>query len=252
MQNGAYAVVMPFLWAIHPSTSSMASPSFSLLAPDVAEACSIPISVLIGFVFPLLLWGLPVPSVLTYDQKQIAMVLWQGFPFFSSIFQQISKRALRAWFPVVSRNSLADKLWVLRGVYVFSLLLGTIPHISALTLSFASLIYPTLFSSTCVHDLNPFKVFIPITASHLTEMASLAHGLLLLLQYDQIVGGISTLIWAFTMLRKIWVENRIEVHWIVSAFLMGFLTILTGPVGCAIVLIWIRDEIAFFRLSQKS
>lgn len=170
MQNGAYAVVMPLLWAIHLSTSLLASPNFSRLAPDVAEASSIPISVLMGFVFPLRLWMLPVPSVLTHDQKQIAMVLWQGFPFFSSIYQQIFKIAFRAWFPVVSRNSSRDQIWVLRGVYVFSLLLGTIPHISTLTMSFASLVYPTLFSSTCVHALNPLKVFIPITASGRTEI----------------------------------------------------------------------------------
>lgn len=194
MQNGAYAVVMPLLWAIHLSTSLLASPNFSRLAPDVAEASSIPISVLMGFVFPLRLWMLPVPSVLTHDQKQIAMVLWQGFPFFSSIYQQIFKIAFRAWFPVVSRNSSRDQIWVLRGVYVFSLLLGTIPDISTLKMSFASLVYPALFSSTCVHALNHLKVFIPITASGRTKIASLAHGLLLLPPYDQIVGRLSTLI----------------------------------------------------------
>lgn len=75
MQNGEYAVVIPFLWVIHPSTSSLASLNFSLLAPDVAEASSVPISVFIGFVFPLLFWILPVPSVLIHDQKQIAIVL---------------------------------------------------------------------------------------------------------------------------------------------------------------------------------
>lgn len=42
--------------------------------------------------------------------------------------------------------------------------------------------------------LNPLKVFIPITTSGRTEIASLAHGLLLLPQYDQIVGRLSTLI----------------------------------------------------------
>lgn len=67
MQNGAYAVVMPLLWAIDLSTSLLASPNFSLLALDVAEASRVPISVLMGFVFPLLLWMLPVPSVLTHD-----------------------------------------------------------------------------------------------------------------------------------------------------------------------------------------
>ena len=194
---------MPFLWAIHPLTSSLAFPNFLLLTPNFAEASSLSISVFMGFVFPLLFWMLPVPSMLTYDQKQIAMVLCQGFSFFLSIFQQIFKRASRAWFLVVSRNSSSDQIWVLRGVYTFLLLLGTIPRISTLTMSFALLVYPTFVLSTCVHALNPFNVFIPTTISGRTEMASLAHGLLLLLQYDQIVGGFSTMIWASIMLRKI-------------------------------------------------
>ncbi|MCJ1269966.1 hypothetical protein MMC22_009859 [Lobaria immixta] len=33
MQNIAYAVVVPFMWAIHPSTSSLASPTFSFSSP---------------------------------------------------------------------------------------------------------------------------------------------------------------------------------------------------------------------------
>lgn len=95
-------------------------------------------------------------------------------------------------------------------------------------MSFASLVHPTLFSSTCVHALNRLKIFIPITAPGRTEMASLAHGLLLLFQYDPIVGGFSTLIWAFIMLRKIWDRNYIEIHWIVSVFFNGFSHIFSG------------------------
>lgn len=81
-------------------------------------------------------------------------------------------------------------------------------------------------------------------------MGSLAHGLLLMLQHDQIVGGFSTLVWAIIMLRKIWDQTPIELHWTVSVLAMVSLTFLTGPVGCAMVLIWIRDEIAFFQVGK--
>lgn len=189
--------------------------------------------------------------MLNHDQKQIAVVLWHGFPFWSSIFQKIFKKISRACFPLVSRNSPADQMRVFRGVYSFSLLVGIIPRISTLTLSLASLFVPTFFSPTCIYALNSFNVFIPVTASGRQKMISLAHGLFFLPQYDQIIGRLSTLIWAFIMLRKTWDQNYTAVHRMVSAVVIVFFVFFTGPVGCAIVLIWIRDEIAFFRISPK-
>ena len=74
-------------------------------------------------------------------------------------------------------------------------------------------------------------------------MPSIGHGALLLLQYDGLVGSASLVIWASALFVRAYGRRRVFDRWLSLVAANVMLTVMTGPVGCVVVLIWARDEL---------
>ena len=247
IQNIAYALAMPMFLGLYLATSPMVSPSLSNLIPDPAEALGIPFSVSLGMVLPSILSSLPAPAVISYDSKQLVMSLAQVFPVLTSLLQQFFKRAVKSLMPS-TRPSKQFHFWILRAIYSFAFLIASVVRISVFALSITSVLFPTAFTPKHVESLAPCNVFLPAAITPRQKVSSIGSGLLLLLQYDELVGSGSVLLWAALLCAGTWNRHKlVNFHWLPLLAGASFLVLLAGPIGCAVALIWIRDELVIQR-----
>lgn len=250
IQMLAYAVVTPLYLILHLSTSPIArSPSAADINVDMSSLISIPISIAMGYILPAVLLALPAPSVLTFDQKQIFMAVWQVFPVWVDVLQlgtpflvsMVSNTQKKSATSPTKASS--GYIRAVRCVYLFALILAGFTHISAMTLALTSELFPGLFAAKYVGVFNPSNVFFPSTISMTTQMSSIGRGALLLLQYDGLVGSASLVLWASALFVRAYGRRRSFDRWLSFAAMIILLTALVGPVGCVVALLWARDEL---------
>lgn len=176
------------------------------------------------------------------------MVVRHAFPLYTPLLQKNFTRLLKS---SSSRDAAADQIWALRRVYAYTILVGTIPRVVSLTLSFATVLSQTLFSEDYIEAIGPKSVFLPSNPLLGSLPAkSFAEGLLPVLQYEEAIGGLTTLVWALLTTSQSWKGDRVR-YWTIILLGIPFLTFLTGPIGCAVILVWIRDETVFSCSSES-
>ena len=232
---------MPLLLAIDLSRSPTISRNLTNVLPkSPAETISIPLSLTLGYLIPMIGFAIPAPSWISFDRLQIIMSAWQAFPIWVSLFQQVFKRTLPIFFSRL-QPSQSNAIWSLRVAYSFSLGLMVVSRIVAFTVSFAATFFPMVFSGSYAESFSFWSVYVPATISSATQVSSIGEGFFLLLQYDELVGSASVLVWA-TLL---WISgsNSYSFAQRITAFVQwSLLLLLTGSAGCALVLLWLRDE----------
>ena len=251
MQKLSFAVTMPIYMATHlitsPTISSHKSSDFLF---DVSELASIPLSMLIGYIVPAILLGLPSPSVLGFDLKQAFMAIWQVFPIWVGLLQQIIPSVMSRC-GITSRNLThqgdAKMRWIstARVVYMVLFFFAGAIHISTITLMASSEFFPGLFQPE--HPFDASRVFMPISVSASTKMPSIGSGALQLLQYDFFVGSAAFIIWTSTLLLNMHRNKTSLRRCLTQAFGFTVLTAVAGPFGYAVACIWTRDELVFAR-----
>jgi hypothetical protein len=227
---------------------------FNDLAPNAGEAALLPVSAFWGTVSPQLLWLLPAPNVLSYSQKELIVAAWQLFPYSSVILQQILVRLLPSLLSHPKWESATLRIWALRWTYSFTFLTTVLPRTTAMSISIGAAILPTLFAPELVDSIKPDRVFLPVAFTGSTAMPSVLEGSLLMFQWDQWLGSITTLLWAIVTLvshlEAAAVNRRQYAGKIVQVFAIGVASLVVGPVGCATLLFWARDEFAYTRLLE--
>lgn len=255
MQKVSFAVTMPIYMATHlitsPTISSHKSSDFLF---DVSELASIPLSMLIGYIVPAILLGLPSPSVLGFDLKQAFMAIWQVFPIWVGLLQQIIPSVMSRC-GITSRNLThqedAKMRWIstARVVYMVLFFFSGAIHISTMTLMASSEFFPGLFQPE--HPFDASRVFMPISVSASTKMPSIGSGALQLLQYDFFVGSAAFVIWTSALLLNMHRNKTSLWRWLTQAFGFTVLTAVAGPFGYAVACIWTRDELVFARSTDE-
>jgi hypothetical protein len=126
-----------------------------------------------------------------------------------------------------------------RQVYAFAFALATITHIVSWSVSLTSLLFPALYLPSIVADLNPARVFLPIISYEYTKWPLGIHRLL---QWDNFVGSTAVLVWAAAPLSNAYQFSGNKLHLPLVLKVLG-LSITSGFVGAAAVLLWERDEV---------
>ena len=250
---------MPIYLAIHLSTSptvlSRKPSDFYVAVPKLA---SIPFSLALGFVLPTVLVALPAPSILTYDRKQVFIAVWQSFPIWVELVQQIATFTISSLGMTEGGPSgikqQPDKQWlkVLRAVYTFLLAAAGITHVSTIALMATSKFFTGFFASEFIGILNPSKVFLPQSIKASTKVSSLGDGAFLLLQYDFIVGSAALALWASALYITTYSSMKKSNGWMTSTFMFISQLVLLGPIGHAVACIWSRDEYIFEKRTEET
>ena len=252
MQNITYACTIPMYLAQYFWSSPIPSPGDpSVLLPNAISTFSILPAIVCGFVLPSILAALPAPTLVSYDQKQIFMAMWQPFPLWTGIFLHIFRYLLPKLFPQTARRLTAQPRAALRAVYALALSTGVVARVATVSLSTTATVFPSLFAPEHVAELSLGHVFVPATALHTTAVPTLAAAVLLLLQWDQIMGSGMVLAWAVVMLASARPAAGAMGCWpaLLAAISVG--TVVLGPGTCAVALIWARDEIVLGRTDGK-
>ena len=206
--------------------------------PDVVSLLTIPFSVFIGYIIPLILLALPAPALVTHDRKQLFMSIWQVFPLWVALSQFCLGHLL-------SRTDIhqnLSKLTMQRVVYLFAILVAASSHISSFLLISGS---TYISSHLATHDPEAYSflsAFMPDVLFRPSQVDSIGSGAQMFIQYDAIIGYIAFLLWATTLLRVTYAKTARQIPVVKGILLVVLANALSGPAGCAAVLLWLRDE----------
>ena len=247
IQNAAYAVIVPIYLFIYLSTSPVVSSRHvSDHLVDTPDLVAIPVSLALGYVLPAIFMSLPAPSIIGSDQKQTFMSIWQMFPLWVAVLQELLPYLVASFVDKqtrVQRPVSPDSLNALRAVYLGLLIVAGTGQIATLTLLATSQMFPSLFAPEFFGIFRLSNVFKPAAISSSSRMPSIGSGAFQLLQYDEITGSTAMATWATVLFANTYKSGK-AYQSPVTLTLKGIATLaLTGPLGYAVACIWARDEI---------
>ena len=246
-------MVLPIYLAIYLSTSPLVfSKNVSDLLVETDHVAAIFPALLIGFILPSILMSLPAPSVLSYEQKQTNIAIWQLFPIWVSMLQAVLPYVMSKSVKTSSTNSFgSQELHTMRILYIGLLIIAGFGQAATATLIATSTFFPDLFASEFKGAFNPSRVFLPAAVSPSTKMLSIGSGTHLLLQYDELIGSGAMLLWSTTLFMIVYRKCRSHQSE-ASLIAHGIMAmVLTGPLGYATACIWARDELLISQAEEN-
>ncbi|CAJ2509774.1 Uu.00g056740.m01.CDS01 [Anthostomella pinea] len=265
MQIFSYGLVMPLYGVLHLLTSSASG----VFGTELAEAASIinvldvevvPEALLIGYTLPAILMSLPLPS---NSLHQWFGGLWQGSPLWSMIMRKIlcprlpaNVQPLRAsnvgkkeWesdlgttdSTSTGRNNESDKYRIISRAYIFAFICCAASHLVLVVIIFAVWIYPSGFTSSTRARMTLSEVFMPTPFYTTEKMLSMGSAMHAFFQYDQYIGSTAAIIWSSTLYINSRSQPLAAIGWIKLAFVVTVLSLISGPAGAVIWLMWERE-----------
>ncbi|KAJ5951930.1 uncharacterized protein N7479_010343 [Penicillium vulpinum] len=201
----------------------------------------LPLIIVVGYMVPTAAMALPAPSVISVDLKQIAIAIWHPWPAYVSILTTVAYFALSPFFSNNHRASMSSLRWV----YAFAFANASLSHIVSWVVSLATVVVPVLFEDRYLDSLHPSHVFsVPLPWSGLT-VDNVGDGVHVFLRWDYMIGSAGVLIWATSLYTIAHKQLLSTVSWPNLLLKIALLTVLAGPAGAAVELIWERDELVF-------
>ena len=246
-----YACVAPLWFALHLWTSPTVTypKDYQLYVEAPIQIALAPISIFLGFGLPSLLMCLPAPTLVSFETKQTWTGIQQGWSIWIGLTQLILTTIALTVDQRASILTESDKklksIKCLRLAYAFAIVSSAGSHLAAFSLSGLAYLFPVLFSTPYLAQLQPNRIFVPVIPFGQPQVKSLADGALWFLQWDIIVGVSAALVWGLTLRVAAKHEKATFVQTVVGIVKIALLTALIGPCGAAAVAVWGRDELAF-------
>lgn len=255
-QNITYTVSVPIYLIIHLLTSptSAPSPAPSTFAISSHDLYVLPSSLFGAFVLPTVMMSLPVPDLVSATAHYNWQAAWQIFPLTQSLAHHTYKRLTA---PIAFKPDSWPQLDALyRGIALLSFAPQT--ALLAIAATPASAVPDALFSYLPFLTRDVFvhvtlrSAFIPllpwnspvvesVARKAVVSPEGLAELVKLFLQWDVYVGGAAVLVWGVFVYS---VARPEKAFWGSTLPRVLGWTVLGGPVGAAVMLLWERDEVA--------
>ncbi|KAJ5533128.1 hypothetical protein N7494_009680 [Penicillium frequentans] len=238
-QLKTFALWGPLYCGLHLATSITATkPTVQNIRIPRIIRFAIPIAYAIGYVIPSILMVLPAPNVISTDQKQIFIAVWQAWAISVGIMTTMAFYLLGPW---IRDDTSTDH----RGVYAFAFVYAAVAHLISWTISLATVVAPALFHDRYVQALHPSNVFLlpspwNTAAFPVEDVSVAAHHFL---RWDCLIGSACMQIWAVTLYVRACRIGGEPINWSVLGAKIVLLTILGGPIGSAVALMWERDNL---------
>lgn len=241
---------MPIWMAITIGGTFIANPRPLSILPESRAGRAIPVSVMAGFLIPGTLSYLPAPGLWTYSQKLFAMAIWQVFPLWTALAQQIFKRILPDY--AVEANSSRASSWrlgsALKRPYLFVVIMAGLIRVG----SIVRVVYDIQYSP--LEDAPSWGIFyqllFPKALDPGEKYDTLAAGCATFLEWDETIGQTALVIYSAFQCFQIWRPRKPSDY----TFLFLGLPItwlVTGSSGLAAVYLAKRDS-TVIRRSERS
>jgi hypothetical protein len=262
LQNITFVVTVPWWLFLHILTSPVASAfpgshSSGVLFISKLDLAILPLAVTLGFIVPSVLMALPAPSVVSLIEHQQYIALWQPFPVWCIVFH-MSIRYVCNMVVGSKENTSSGPQTALgtsylnssKHVYRFIIGICLITHLPALAIT---LLPPSAFSDATPSLQNLSKadfasVYLPYFPTLTHQVPSFAGGVHAFLQWDMYIGATAMLLWEVLLHRNAATEKTT----LDLLGKIGFWTLLVGPLGALVVVLWERDEIVRQKTKQGS
>jgi hypothetical protein len=238
-----FAVSTPLYLGVQLLTSNTSfQPTAKNIAIPRAVVNAIPVVFILAYQVPSFAMLIPAPEVITFDQKQILVALWQPWPVYVSILLTVVSLLFSG---STSDNSPFKLRKSLRAAYTFALTNSALNHVISWTISLVTIAKPEFFNEKYLHSLHPAQVFTPYNPFTNGELKvkDIGDGVHIFLQWDFLVGTSAVLLWAVTVNAIARSKIQGKVGWFGLLFKTATSALLTGPVGAAVQLVWERDEL---------
>lgn len=242
-----FAFAAPLYAAIQLYGSITASrPSAENIRVPRAVLNAMPFAFVVGYMVPTVLLILPPSEYITADLKQVFIAGWHPWPAYVSILitaiYVLSSPFLKdERSPSSSRAALRS----LRVVYAFAFAQTAVAHLTALIISLATVLAPVIFKEQFLGSLHPLQVFetrLP-WSSPAFQVETVGQGVQVFLRWDYLIGSTGILVWALTLHTTAHQAVYSRVCLAGLGVKIVLLTLLAGPVGAAVELMWERDEL---------
>ena len=207
---------------------------------------AIPYVFVIAFMIPSTLLIVPLSETMTAELKQICIAVWHPWPVYISVLTVIANILSS---PFVSNDNTVDggraTLSSLRKVYAFAFANAAFTHLIPWVISLATVIEPRFFNRQFAELLHPCKVFqLPLPWAQPTlQVSELGLGVHAFLRWDYVIGSTGVLLWALTLYRNAHRAILGKPGCLGLLVKVALLSVLAGPVGAAVELMWERDEL---------
>lgn len=240
-----FAFATPLYASIQLATSVTATrPTAQNIRVPRAVLKAIPLIFVIGYTVPSTLLILPAPARMSVDLKQVFAAVWQPWPAYISILTTV----VHLLFSPFTKNDTSidggrATLKSLRWVYAFAFGNAALTHIVTHAVSTATAVAPMLFQESYAKSLHPCKVYGIALPWVPLRVDSLGAGVHVFLRWDYLIGSAGVLLWAMTLYANAHRAILGKTCYCDLFVKVGLLTVLTGPVGAAVEVMWERDEL---------
>ncbi|KAI2464703.1 hypothetical protein F4781DRAFT_436167 [Annulohypoxylon bovei var. microspora] len=269
-QNLTWTFVVPLYLVVHLFTSPIAKlgdkdaksrgdAARQSLFVYLWDLALLPIAVTMGLVVPTIVMSMPSILHQTAATHYNWIAFWQAFPLWTVLILDVLHNACYYLLGSLTLQDSQGKpttpgngfIVAVSGVYQFGLTISAVTHIPILLVS----VLPTSFRSTLASAIPKYaslfsqvtfvRTFVPYSISSPPTLDPFAYGpgdlaplVINFLQYDLYTGNTAILLWALylhvtTSGRSLGKSLGTTVFW----------TLVSGPSGAALALLWDRDEL---------
>lgn len=199
-----------------------------LATTAAASAAAIPVSFIIGAVVPAIIGMLPTWLPRDSQAHQTILAFWQPDPVWVSLTQAVFAALFtRIWWkgssktastaPGMASGKSEASGWI-RASYVLAAVSSATGHS-----------YATYKALLCTSEpgVSWWRMYVPKDLSGLREGTTLVDGPWLFLQYDLIIIALSSISWAFLLVRQLLGPREVSTVRLAMVFLLGHVVI--GP-----------------------
>ncbi|OCK81412.1 hypothetical protein K432DRAFT_295554 [Lepidopterella palustris CBS 459.81] len=250
-----FAATVAFLAMIHLSTSATTKPQQANVAVRTSDALSVCVTLICGFVLPSIVIALPTPDIMSYQSKQLAMAVWQGWPLWMCgswyisrfIFARLDLSGRNAATGIVMEKKREIDMEGLRVTYSFLILVAGLIHVHAWSLSLTATYLPFVFNPSIAPFLDHDSTFFPSPLSSSSPFpATVAN----FLKYDEIIGVSALFLWTLVMYILAKWNRGEKLSWrLWVQMVIG--TTVAGPTTGAAALMWARDEMVMMDAAEQ-
>ena len=246
MATANFALDMPTNAIAHLIASRVAGPRSpalreAVLISDLDMLRVLPVAMFFGYIIPTVLVAVPMPSRTLH---QWLGHFWGWVPMGALPIQYLlAHRRRRRRRGAVAPNRLQDNIHELRRVYAISLAASAISHWAIIAIVVATRLRPFWFPPPMRDALTLSSVFVPpLYWAPARAIPTMAEGYHTMFLYQLYIGFTASLVWVTALNANGLGERRLWRSWAATACQMMVQSVVAGPGGALVSLMWRRDE----------